>query len=177
MRAVLLAVLLVLAAGCGKRAEPTEATEPVRPGAAPNSDEPKGGAPKDDGGPPIEADTAVIVKQYADNPLAADRDYLGKRLVFTTSAQVIGKSKGGELFIGKNYVDSAVVEPSLLFIFPKSREGELAGLKKRDTVTIVGVCRGRVDDGISRVFKGLEFHVRLDDCRLVEDAKSLGPKK
>jgi hypothetical protein len=158
--------------GGGGRARGTDSDRGDVPEAAPA-----------DGPPAFEGRAIEVINDYRDNRVAADGKYLGKRVRLTSTVSAIGRTKGGEAYLGVEGVASfrRQTEPSMLLLFPKSEEGSFGQVKPRSNqmVTVEGVCRGRTDDGIYRDVQGYEFHVRVEGCKIVKvaDWKAESKKK
>jgi hypothetical protein len=165
---LVLAIANVTGTGCGKGA-PTEEERPREESRAnpPHPASKESDAPTD--GKPVPAVVEVafddLIKQYKDNPIAADQKYLNKRVAVRTVAETI-KKKEGAVTVGQRFSDNAASEPTLYFHFPSTKRAEdaVAKLTRGARVTITGTCKGRTDDGVFRTFAGYEFHITMNEC-------------
>ena len=176
MRAALL--LVVFAVGCGGKKDngtPSDPSNTPKSSEKTEDPKPKPHDPAIPDAPELEIASSDLMRAYKDNPVAADAKYKGKRIAVKTATDVIRQTEAGPV-VGKRYTDSDTAEPTLFFHFPQSRAGEVAKMGHRQLLTVSGVCQGRKDDGIRRVFPGWEFRVDLTDCR-VHDWKNWALKQ
>ena len=94
-----------------------------------------------------------IVAAYKDNEIAADGRFKNRTIAVTGPVDRIGKDILDNPFVtlSAEPVDSF---RSVQASFPRDAEGQLAGLQKGQTITVV--CRGR----------GLMMNVQLDQCAI-----------
>lgn len=166
--------VLTAAIGCGKKASPTTGgsvqNAPAGEVPAPREvvAEPKQILKSPDNSPPIPVDTLKLINEYKDREIAADAKYRGKLVETKVDVRKTGRTESGEPYIGSVYGSDRPDPPIIYHVFPKDREAEVAALKLGEVVTIVGTCAGRVNDGKSRMVRGLEFHIRVDDCKVTK---------
>ena len=56
-------------------------------------------------------------------------------------------------------------------------EHQIAALREYDEVTVTGTIVERTDDRIDRGISGYDFHVRVENCELVEAKRAGKPLK
>lgn len=181
MRPAMCLVLAVLV-GCSnpKPTDPAPEPDPARP--APAVVPPKG---KSDTSPkqvvPPEAEVPAepvfegpgekIINDYHDNPIAADIKYKDKPVRVDVGIREIARKNGVAALGFTNIAQQRPPGLNGFLLFNKQHESAIASLKVGAGVTVDGICRGRTDDGISRVIRGYEFHVKITDCRVVPGKK------
>lgn len=102
----------------------------------------------------IEVDYKVLHKEYMDNPIAADAKYRGKKLRLTGEVYNIDREIMGNTYI-TFYIDFL---EDVRITFKMSEESKVAQLRKGQTVTIQGICKGTL----------LSTSVALNDCEIIE---------
>ncbi len=94
-----------------------------------------------------------VLKDYAENAVAADAKYLGKTLAVSGTVDAVKKDDEGSYYL--------VLGPkeALYCYFESSQEAELGKMKKGDAISLRGVCKGEVK-------KGRKSRLLLVDCKL-----------
>ena len=101
-----------------------------------------------DSGPPIDANGAA--RMYEENEVAADRNWLGKRVRVTKRGVTVGRDGSGVAFVSSplEYGGASTTRDGtgMAFYFDKADESGIAEIKPTwppQAVTIEGVCRGK----------------------------------
>jgi len=113
------------------------------------------------------ATAKLIQSAYAENELAADAKYKGKRgLIEVPEVLEIGRVRGVAVVEANGF--GLFPPPATFFHFRAGQDEGLALLKKGDRgVKVLGTCRGKTQDFKDRRFQGYDFRVDYDDCVLV----------
>lgn len=179
MRAMLCAVVCAIALGCGNGQRSAEltvdegsetlapaerATKPSRPVAKKDAakDGPKPGEPV-----AFDGLSNTLSNDYLNDSARAETKYKNKRVRLRGRIDQIGQ-KDGLAFLGYSATPEKgkTVESTVMFFFTKETEKAALEVRKGQIAVIEGVCRGRVNDGISRPL-GFTFHIRIESCRVV----------
>ncbi len=102
---------------------PTDTTEPVKPA----TDE------------IIEISASDLFAEYQNNSVAADQKYKGKKLKVTGTINDIGKDIADDTYIT---IETGEMFYEIQCYFLDSELDDVAGLKKGDSVTLIGTCDG-----------------------------------
>lgn len=105
----------------------------------------------------MKVDYEKLHKDYMDNPIAADEKYKGKILELTGEVYNIDREIAGNPYITFN-VGGEYSFKDVRITFKKSEEKKVTELKKGQTITIRGECRGTL----------LSTTVSLNDCEIVK---------
>ncbi len=109
-------------------------------------------------GPAIAVSATALDKEYDDNVVSADGKYKGKVLEVTGKVVRVAKEQFGRLTVE---LDAAEGGSSVDCEFQESSRDQLLGLVVGQTVTIRGMCRGKVADSVT-----------LEKCTVVKKAES-----
>lgn len=163
--------LLLVALGCGQPsptgpvdvAPPAAQTHPQQKSRQVQSPAPGEATPatvKADPGPAVQAD--FLWSDYAENPIAGDRNYKGRRVRVTLYVDRIGQDERG-MFVRLRAYDSSNYDTDAVACYCRPDQADtLQVLRPGRVVTAVGTCRGKVED--ARFWKSTS--VVLEDCEL-----------
>lgn len=111
-------------------------------------------------------DILSVHTEYSVNQIAADGKYTNKRLRFQSKPYRIGRDRSGRAFVGLESMMGA--ESGVYLRFTGSHEKDISGLVVDTTdCTFEGTCRGRVADGVSRGVRGSDWHLEIEDCKVL----------
>lgn len=93
----------------------------------------------------IEISAAELFAAYDENEVAADNKYKGKKLKITGTVEDIGKDILDDTYIT---LDCGELIFSIQCYFANDQLSAVAELKKGDTITLIGVCKGETGNVI-----------------------------
>ena len=97
-------------------------------------------------GPAIAVSATALDKEYDDNVVSADGKYKGKVLEVTGKVVRVAKEQFGRLTVE---LDAAEGNSSVDCEFSESSRDQLVGLAPGQTITIRGMCQGKVADSVT----------------------------
>lgn len=95
----------------------------------------------------IEVSPEDLYAAYDDNEVAADQKYEGKTLKITGTIKSIGKDVLDQVYI--TFETDAVLGSVQCYFSEQSEIDKVASLHEGDTITIVGVCKGKSITSVS----------------------------
>jgi hypothetical protein len=114
-------------------------------------------------GPPVLVEQTDLVREYAENPVAADAKYKGKRLRVSGVISEIGRRSDGKPFIGSCSV-AGPYPPNTIYLVSEKEAAETE--RGGAAIAVDGICRGRVEDGLFRANRRYTFYILFEDAKV-----------